>query len=291
MSSFEISSPATVEEVLSELAADPEGSVLYAGGTELLLAMKQGLVTPHRLIDIKRVAGLRGVDTPTSGGALAIGACTTHGDVVHSELVASRLPILRSVIRRVANARVRSAGTLVGNLCFAEPHSDVSTLAVLLDADVRIEGGGPARWVPVQDFLVDAYETTLRPEELVTSLRMPIPSSETVLGYRRVKGMERPLVTAGVSLTFRDGRIVAARVSIGAVAGTPARPTRAEELLIDVPADSVGEVVSECAYLVAADVGAMTDYEASEEYRRHLCGEMFLRAISDAMAEYEKRVA
>ena len=286
MTRFTISSPESIADVLGELADDPDGTALYAGGTELLLAMKQGFIAPDRLIDIKRVKEFNGITLSDSGDMLNISAPTTHMDVLRSPLVAAKIPIMPAVIRHVANPRVRSAGTLVGNLCFAEPHSDVSTLAALLDGEVCV-AGGHARSAAIEDFIVGPYETALAPDELATSLRIPIPAQGTVFGYQRFKGTERPLVTAAVALTVIDDVVRRARVCIGAVAGKPFRPASVELLLTGLAVDAVRDVGTEGAYMIAAEIDAVSDYEASEQYRRHLSAELFLRALADATAEHK----
>lgn len=282
---FEIVTPRTVEEALSVLLIDPERSMVYAGGTELVLAIKQGLIDPGTLVDIKKIPALGGI-RETDEGALEIGAAVTHRGVIASEIVRDHNPFLAEVEARVGNVRVRQVGTMVGNLCFAEPHSDVAVLAVLLGCSVQI-AGLEGRSVAVDQFLVDSYLTQLGPTEIVETLIIPKPSITAAFGYARVKGAERPLVAAGVSLDIQEGVVSAASVVIGAAAVTPYRSHEVGRILRGVPVAQLGDVLPAAAEVIANSIDAIDDYEASAEYRRHLSAEMFLRATACAVGRTE----
>jgi len=132
---FALHRPGTAEEACALLATLGEDAAPYAGGTELLLLMKLGLLRPRHLVDVKR---LDGFDVITDGGSLTLGAAVTHRAVERSPLVAARCPLVAAVARHVANVRVRNVGTVGGNLAFADPHSDLATLFLTLDASVQL---------------------------------------------------------------------------------------------------------------------------------------------------------
>jgi carbon-monoxide dehydrogenase medium subunit len=155
---FRIAQPGTVADARDLVTSDPE-AILYAGGTELLLAMKHGGLRYGTLVDLKCIPGLG--DIEVRGDRIVIGALATHHAIARSPLVRERLPEFARLESQIANPRVRATGTLGGNLAFAEPHSDPATLLTALDSEIVVEGRGANRVVPVSEFLVGAYETSL----------------------------------------------------------------------------------------------------------------------------------
>jgi len=139
---FELHRPSTIAEASELLAARPDAA-LYAGGTELLLLMKSGLMRPADVIDVKRIADLGGLVDDASG--LAIGATVTHRALERSAAVRARWPLVAGVAAHVANVRVRNVGTVGGNLAFADPHSDLATLFLVFDATVGLASAAGAR--------------------------------------------------------------------------------------------------------------------------------------------------
>ncbi len=157
---FELCEPASVGEASALLARHGDAARVYAGGTELLLAMKEGLAHYDYLVNVKTIPGLSGVRLGT-GGALHVGAVMPHRVLERDPVARERFPALARMEGDVANVRVREVGTLGGNLCFAEPHSDPGTLLQVYDATVRLERAGGARTVPVERLFVGPFETCL----------------------------------------------------------------------------------------------------------------------------------
>ncbi|HKC27635.1 MAG TPA: FAD binding domain-containing protein, partial [Jatrophihabitans sp.] len=139
------------------MSALGEDSLPYAGGTELLLAMKMGLLTPATLVDLKRIAELN--DISVDGARLRVGAGATHDEIARHPLVRTHAPLLAAVEERVGNARVRAQGTLGGNVCFAEPRSDVIALLIAVDARLVLRSPAGERDVPAADFVLGPYWT------------------------------------------------------------------------------------------------------------------------------------
>ena len=150
---FELYEPTTVAEASALLARHGDAARLYAGGTELLLAMKEGLIRYDYLVNVKTIPGLAGIHVDADG-VLRIGAAAPHRAVERDPRVRARFPVIAGAEHDVANVRVREVGTLGGNLCFAEPHSDPGTLLQIFDATVRIERKGGAREIPVAELFV-----------------------------------------------------------------------------------------------------------------------------------------
>src|SRR4029450_12622961 len=149
---FALHRPATVAEASEILAQEGRDAALYAGGTELLLILKEGLLRVNSLVDVKRLPGL--ADIRADDGHLLIGATVTHRTVEHAPEVHARCPLIARVARHVANVRVRSVGTVGGNLAFADPHSDLATAFLLFDATVRLATRAGERELALRDFRV-----------------------------------------------------------------------------------------------------------------------------------------
>ena len=198
---FTLHRPDTSEEACALLARLGEDAAVYAGGTELLLLMKLGLLRPRHLVDVKRIRPFDGI---TDGTHLAIGATVTHRTVERSALVRARCPLVASVARHVANVRVRNVGTVGGNLAFADPHSDLATLFLTLDASVELVSPRGRRELLLADFVRGPWETAREPDELLASVRLVPWPPGTAAAYVKFGVHERP--TLGVSVALRlDG--------------------------------------------------------------------------------------
>lgn len=272
---FSLDRPRSLDEALA-LKSAHEDAAWYAGGTELIALMKLGLAAPPRLIDIKLVPELRLLGP--RDGDLVIGAAVTHRTIERDPGVRRLLPSLHQVAHVLANVRVRNAGSLGGNLCFAEPHSDPATLLLALSARVWLHSTsfGP-RAVPIDDFLVGAFETALRPQEVMTHVTVPTPADVVEVALERRAFRERPTVNVVVARTTQGFR-----VAVGAAGPVPVRAHEAERLLDEHWASSADDRdgVGEAAGRAAADVaGAYDEAGASAAYKEHLTAVLVRRAI------------
>jgi len=169
---FTLHRPGSAGQASRLLADLGDDAAAYCGGTELLLAMKLGLASYEHLVDLKRADGLRGI-AAAPGGAVRIGAATTHHEIETSAALRARYPEMGAMISRVANLRVRSVGTLGGNLCFADPHSDPAAFLMAAGATLVCQLGDETRRVPAAGFLTGPYQTALAPGELLTAIELP----------------------------------------------------------------------------------------------------------------------
>ncbi|MBI3057855.1 MAG: FAD binding domain-containing protein, partial [Deltaproteobacteria bacterium] len=192
---FTIDQPKTVKEAVEMLAHYGEKGRLYAGGTELLLAMKHDLL---RYEHLKTVPGLDKIEVQNS--SLRIGGTVTHRAIEKSSLVRERLPVMAEMERHIANARVRASGTLGGNICFAEPHSDPATLLLALGAKARVQGKTGERTLAMNEILVGAYETALAADEILTAIELPLLAKTQRAAYLKFQVHERP--TLGMALVL-----------------------------------------------------------------------------------------
>jgi aerobic carbon-monoxide dehydrogenase medium subunit len=253
---FRLHRPVTLDAALALRAELGEGAALYAGGTELLLAMKLGMLSYDDLIDVKRLGELRGIERRE--GAVRIGAGVTHREL---EGLAD-VPALAALERSVANVRVRAAGTLGGNLAFAEPHADPPALLTALGARVDLAGAEGTRELAIDDFILGAYETALAEDEIMTAIVVPTGARAI---YDKFQVLERPAV--GVALALADDGLV---VVVGAVDERPVR----------VPLDGVAPDDAEAVAGAAMEaVDPVDDLSGSAEYKRHLTGVLVRRGL------------
>ena len=277
LSRFEIHQPSTVLEASQMLAQYGDEAGIYAGGTELLLAMKHSALNYRHLIDLKVVPGLNSIEV--RDGALEIGATSTHRSIERSTLALEHQPVLAEMESHVANVRVRATGTLGGNLCFAEPHSDPATLLLVLGGAVRVESAANSREIPVSELIGGAYASNLQPGEILTKIAVPVAKPTHRAAYMKFQVHERPTLGMGLWLDTPDGgnTISSARVAVGCVCPFPTRSLDAEKLLTG-SRKNVEKHLPEAANAIADAADLIDDHEGSAEYKRHLI-QVFLQRV------------
>jgi len=281
---FELHRPTTIAEAAALLAARPEAA-LYAGGTELLLLMKAGLMRPADVIDLKRIPGLDGL--AEAAGALTIGATVTHRALERDPLVRARWPLVAAVAAHVANVRVRNVGTVGGNLAFADPHSDLATLFLLFDATVELASATGVRALPLAELIRGPYETARRLDEVLTGVRLRAWPARTVGVYVKFGLHERPTLGLALAVTLdANDRVIAARLAVGCVSPRPHRVEAAERVLVGRP---VGTLTDEVATLAAAAVDPLSDLHGGADYKRELTRVFTRRALAAVTARAHGR--
>jgi carbon-monoxide dehydrogenase medium subunit len=284
---FDIHAPGTLDAASSLLKEQGDAGTAYAGGTELLLVMKAGFVHYDNLVDIKVIPELHGIRHDAGAGQLVIGATTTHRELVDSPVIRQHLPIVSEMEHKVANARVRNQGTIGGNLCFAEPHSDPTTLFLALNATVVLKNGSEQRVLSLENFVLDAYSTALNKTdgEILTEVRLPLLPKGGGAAYKKFGLHERPtLGVAVVLVTGSDGSIADARIAVGCVGPKPARVPEAEGLLKGAGRAEFEARLNEAADAASAAAEPVDDLHGSAEYKRHLVGVFVRRAAVEALA-------
>jgi carbon-monoxide dehydrogenase medium subunit len=265
-------SPDEAHELLERYGED---AAVICGGTELLLLLKLGFAAFGHLVDIKGIEELGGVRA--ENGTLVIGATATHRQIERSPVVLERLPALATMERDVANIRVRNVGTVGGNLCFSDPHSDPATFLLALDAEVDHDGGR----MPLSEFLVGPYETALRHGQLLRSVRIPLPAPGTGIAHRKLSFHERPAATVAAAVAIENGTISRARIAVGSVG---ARAVRADEAGSALVGKQVGDstALASAAALAAEAADAVEDANGSVEYKQQLVRVLVERCITAA---------
>ncbi len=273
--------PTSLDEAVTLMARHVDDVSPYAGGTELLLAMKMHFADYEHLVDLKRISELRAVKR--NGGTLSIGALATHAAIAADAAIQGSLPALAGLCGSIANARVRAAGTIGGNLCFAEPRADPPVLLAALDAQLCLISARGERHVAASQFITGALETVRAPDEIL--LRIDIPLTARSTRYERVVHGHRTV--AGAAAVIAQDAHAAPRVWLGCVATHPVALPNAEAHVAANP----GVLDNALTQAIASDIARLDiadDEDASADYRRHLATTVAIRAIT-ATVEQEER--
>jgi aerobic carbon-monoxide dehydrogenase medium subunit len=279
---FRLEEPQSVAEVSELLGRFGEAAKIYAGGTELLLAMKEGLVRYERLINVKGLKGL--TDVTIDNGTIRIGALCTHRQLETSSALQQKLPSLVKLEQNVANVRVRQAGTIGGNLCFSEPHADPGTLLIALGARMIAEKSSGTREIGAEDFFVDAYETSLEADEVLTEIRIPTPKANSRSAYLKFGYLERPSVGVAVALTVNAGGLSDPKIAVGCAGPAPQRVAEAEALLDGKSTEEATRNLAAAGAIAGRAAQATSDLHGSQEYKEHIVGVLLKRAFQSVVS-------
>ena len=276
---FEIHTPRSVEEASDLLERHGDDAIPYSGGTELLLLMKLGFADYGHLVDVKAIEELRRLDV--ADGTLSIGAAVTHRELERSPLVRSQWPALAEMERAVANIRVRTSGTLGGNLCFSDPHSDPATFLLAADAELVCRRGIVPRTLPLRDFLRGPFQTALEPGELLVSVRVPCAPAGAAIAHKKLAFHERPAATVSCLVRLEGPGVAEVRVAVGSVGVVPVRAAGAERLLSGIEVGD-GGALDQAAEAAAAEAEPVEDANGSVEYKRNLVRVLVKRCFAEA---------
>jgi aerobic carbon-monoxide dehydrogenase medium subunit len=269
MREFDYLEPDSIAEASEMLSAHADNCRLLAGGTALMLALRQRMIAPTHIISLNRLRDLRGITYDRTSG-LRIGALTRHAELAASPLARQHFPMLADMASRLANPQVRNQGTLGGNLCYADPATDPASCLVALGAEIVLSSKSSARILKVEDFVLDFFATALGPDELVSEIRVP-PSSFN-LGYHarflRTAAEHRPLVNLAVAMTTQDKTCVDVRMVAGASTAKPTRLRKAEDYLKGKSMTS--RVAADAAEIAASEIEPISDNRGSGEFRREM---------------------
>lgn len=287
---FEIhpaASVAAAARLIDELGDD---AVVYSGGTELLLLMKLGFAGYQHLIDIKPIEELRRVEV--ADDTLIIGGAVTHRTLERSAIVQAGWPDLVEMERRVANVRVRSTGSLGGNLAFADPHSDPASFLLAASASVSLGRGDERRSMPLDDFVLGPYETALEPGELLCSIEVPAMAAGAAMSHLRFAFHERPAATVSAWVRIDEGRVADARVAVGSVGIVPVLvPDAGAAMRGQDPEDLDDGVLAMLAATGADASEPVSDSNGSDEYKHALVQTLIGRAIRQTADKAAQRSA
>ena len=286
---FQHHAPASLSEALDLLSKYGEKAEVYAGGTDLLVAMKKREKTPEHLIDLKKIGEMKGIH-PDGKKGIRIGALTTLGELERSTLVQEKFILLWDAVTMMASPQVRSLGTVGGNLCSAVPSADTAPPLIALGASVKMVGPSGEREILLENFFQGPKESVLQKNELMKEVFIPQPGDFTSGKYvklMRREGMDLALVGVAACLTMESpGKICSgARIALGAVAPTPIRALQAEETLINREIDETR--AAEAGKAASVVCRPISDIRSSLAYRCSMVEVLTKRAIMEAY----KRIA
>lgn len=285
MRPFEYHAPTTLGEIVALLRRYDGAASVLAGGTDLLVEIKESIRKPAHLIDLKRVPALDRLSYDARNG-LHIGALVKVRDLETSPDVQRHYAGLWQAARELGSIQVRCRATLAGNVCRASPSADTLPPLIADGGVVHVHGAGGSRRIAAEDFFTGPGRTVLGRDEVVTAFTLPPPSARSGKSYikhGRRKAMELATVGVAVSLALgEDGTVDDVRIVLGAVAPTPIRARRAEDMIRGERLISPGllEVVARTAM---SESKPITDVRASAEYRRRMVGVLTKRAIEQAL--------
>jgi CO/xanthine dehydrogenase FAD-binding subunit len=262
---FEYHRPATLEEALELLSKHGEEAKVMAGGVGLLAFMKERLMSPAHVVDIKGIKQL-GTMKHVPGKYLRIGASVTLAEVSSSEVVSSRYTALHEAASMAADPMIRGRATLVGNVCEAIPWVDTPPALIALGASVEVAGAAGRRSVEVERFIRGPVDVDLKPDEIVTGVELPDVPGRRSAFEKFSAGTEFSI--ASVAASVIPGRKDGVRIVYGAVSSTPVRCTEAERIVAE--GELSRATISRAAQAASESVECVTDVLSSAEYRRHL---------------------
>ena len=282
MRRFELIEPKSLAEACSLLAENADAKVV-AGGTALLTIIKQGLLLPKTLVNLKKIhdASEIGFDPQTG---LRIGALATINDIETSPLVREHYPAFAEVCHVVANIRIRNMATIGGNLAHGDYQSDPPTVLAALDARIELIGQRGIRILNFSDFQRGSYETALAPGELVSGILIPPPTGMRGLYIKFTTGSseERPCAGIAAFARMENGTCQELRLAVGAVSAKPLRITTGEAMARHHAL--TGEAIARIAAEAARVVDPIDDVRGPADYKRHLVGVLVRRAVTAVAA-------
>lgn len=285
MTPFEYLTPRSLKEVCGELKQYGSEGKLVAGGTALIIMMKQRLVRPAALISLRSVRGLNQI--VADDGGLKIGSLLTHREVETDPLVKRRFPLLSDTYRHVATIRVRNMATVGGGLAHADPNQDPPPALIALGASLKAASADGSRVIPIEEFFTDYYETILKPDEIITEVLIPKQAAGSAGAF--IKFLPRTAddyatVSAAVMVTLDKSKKVfeEVRIGLGSVGVTPIRAKEAEAILRGQPVKP--EALREAGEKAKGEVDPISDLRGSAGYKKEMVAVFVRRALEQALS-------
>ncbi len=279
--SFEYHAPTSLSDALSMLGEYGEEAKVLAGGHSLIPMMKLRFAEPAHLIDLNRIDDLRGIHE--ADGVIHIGAMTTENQIIASELLRDRCPLLPDAARNISDPQVRNRGTIGGDIAHGDPANDHPALMLASGATFVLIGPNGERSVPASEFFLGTYWTALEADEILKEIQIPAFGSGTGHAYFKLKRKQGDWATAGAAVVLQLAGDTCKQVSIGLtnVGPTALKPTDAEAALTGKRIDEAA--IEDAAQKAMAICEPAEDLRGDVEYKTHMAGEMLRRAIRQAV--------
>lgn len=278
---FDYQEPTTLKKAIGMMEKHGDDGRVIAGGTSLLIMMRQRLLTPKVLISLGHIPRFDRISYNAKDG-LRIGAGARHRDIELSPPVKKHYPLVQETFRKVAQPRIRNMGTVGGNLAAGDPLTDPGASLIALDAEVTLTSRRGQRRIRLDEFFIDYYQTALEPSELLTDIHVPPPERP---GWSHIKFTPRSIedfATVGVAVTLRaqHGTCEDIRIGLNSVGSTIVRAKKAEEVLRGKTIDD--QSLRESGEAAAAECDPVDDNRGSADYKLHLVKVLVRRAIEEA---------
>jgi carbon-monoxide dehydrogenase medium subunit len=278
---FEYEAPATVEDAIRLLSDLGDRGRVLAGGHSLIPLMKLRLAQPEVLVDIGRIEGLR--EVRADGDWLAIGALTTHAQVIADDTVRRECPVLAETAATIGDPQVRNRGTIGGALAHADPAADYPATVLALDAEIVAQGPRGRRTVHVTEFFTGLFSTALAPDELLVEVRVPRlgPGAGGAYLKRPNKASHYAVVGVAAVVRLEGGRVSRLGVGVTGAGSQPGRAPAVEQALLgEIP---TADAIARAAEGVAEGVDLLSDIHGSAEYREAMARVYARRAVQEAV--------
>jgi carbon-monoxide dehydrogenase medium subunit len=281
---FDFLEPTSLDEAQAALTEHGDDAKIMAGGTALILFMRQRLVQPAVIVSLRQVPGLDQVEAVDGG--LRIGTLCTHRRTELNPLVRERFPSLEETLERVATIRIRNMGTVGGNLAHSDPAQDPPATLLALGASVDVVGPNGQRTIPLDEFFTDYYENALEPGEVLTHINVPPPPARHAQAFskflpRSVDDYATVAVAVSLAMAPDGKRCEEARIGLGSVAPTPLRAREAEKILRGQ--ELTDAVLREAGEAAAAECDPLPDIRGSSEYKREMVKVWLARTVRRAL--------
>ncbi|MBU0513190.1 MAG: xanthine dehydrogenase family protein subunit M [Proteobacteria bacterium] len=281
MKAFNYHAPKSTSQALELLRTCGSNTKILAGGTDLLVQMKQRVLTPTDVVDLKRIPDLRGMEVD-SEGEVEIGSLTTVADLAASPMISKKFSVLSQAAATIGSLQTRNKATVGGNISRAAPSADLVPALLVLEARAILLGPGGQREVPLSEFFLGPGLTVMGPQEILTRIMVPpapVASSSLYLKQGRRKSVDLAIVGVAVLVAWAEEHNLCreARIALASVAPQPMRAHQAESWLAGQMMSP--ELINQCADAAAAEARPISDSYGDEWYKRHLVRALVTRCL------------
>ena len=283
---FDYRAPVSLDEALGLLAEQGDAAKVMAGGQSLIPLLRLRFAQPALVVDIGRLPSM--ADITRDDGHIRIGALVRHVDIERSTELAKHLPLMVEAVHWIADPLVRNRGTVVGSVCHADPSGDWGSIMLALNADVVAQSKKGERVIPVDGFFEGPFTTTLRPDEVVTAIRIPLPSGHAGGSYHKLERKVGDFATVAVSVQVElEGRkVTRAGIGLTAVSATNIKAKKAEQALIG--RELTDDVIAEAGRLAAEAAEPKDDIRGTAAYKKDVVRVFVQRGLRAALARAQE---
>ena len=276
---FQYEKPASINEAVELLAKYGEKAKILAGGTDLTVQIKEDVITPDLVIDIKGISELK--ELKFADNKLFIGANVTFAELIKSDVVKQNFRMLWEASETVASVGVRNLATVAGNICSAVPSLDSAPALLAYDAEVHVKSKSGERTIAIKDWFVGVKRTSIKADELLTGITLTLPEGKSASCYKKLgRYSGEDLAQAGIGVIALENNNY--RIAFCAVAPKPNRAVKTEQFLAGKQLTE--DVIKKAQEIIATEISPITDIRASKEYRTHMMKIMLERALKEVVA-------